>query len=277
MAKSRRCLLLGLFTAAVVTLGASQKFAPYPDINNKTFIKQYVDAHNKYRSEVNPSAANMLYMTFDVALARIAKAYAQKCIWGHNPNRKVHPNPKFRPFGENLWLGGASKKPFNIAGAIGAFHSEIKYYDFNTLKCTRVCGHYTQVVWANSYKVGCAIAFCRQVLGRGKNLGILVCDYAPVGNYRGARPYKAGKSCSECRPGDTCQNNLCRNPQRDQENASYANWHPPYTLDIRLPQLVPGEGYNKLLTKRIFTTPFFIPYKATTFLSFLSSSITLSM
>uniref|UniRef100_L7MZR4 SCP domain-containing protein n=1 Tax=Anolis carolinensis TaxID=28377 RepID=L7MZR4_ANOCA len=124
---------------------ASQIFAPYPDINNKTFIKLYVDAHNKFRSEVKPSAANMLYMTFDVALARIAKAYAKKCIWDHNEDRHVHPDPKFRPFGENMWMGGASERPFNVAAAIEAFHSEIKYYDFSTHKCTHVCGHYTQV------------------------------------------------------------------------------------------------------------------------------------
>ncbi|KAH0616692.1 hypothetical protein JD844_028013 [Phrynosoma platyrhinos] len=210
-------LLVGLVVLA--GLRESSKFAPYPDIENKTFIKEYIDAHNKFRSEVKPPATDMLYMSFDVALARIAKAYAKKCIWEHNEEINVHPDPKFRPFGENMWMGSASTKPFNVAAAIGSFHSEIKYYDYNTHRCTQVCGHYTQVVWAASYKVGCAIAFCKQVVGHGKNLGILVCDYAPAGNYRGVRPYKSGRSCSACPKGNTCQNNLCRSPQRDQENS----------------------------------------------------------
>ncbi|XP_042325221.1 glioma pathogenesis-related protein 1-like isoform X2 [Sceloporus undulatus] len=215
------CLFVGLVVLPGV--GWSHKFAPYPDIDNKTFIKEYIDAHNKFRSQVKPSATDMLYMTYDVALARIAKAYAKKCIWAHNKDIKIHPDPKFRPFGENMWMGSASKKPFNVTAAIGAFNSELRFYDYNTHRCTRVCGHYTQVVWASSYKVGCAIAFCRQVTGAGKNAGILVCDYAPVGNYRGVRPYKAGVPCSECPTGNTCQNNLC----------SYSNWYPPYKLEIR--------------------------------------------
>lgn len=47
----------------VLFLGeAKSKFAPLPDITNRTFINQYIDIHNKFRSEVKPSASNMLYM-----------------------------------------------------------------------------------------------------------------------------------------------------------------------------------------------------------------------
>ncbi|XP_060632115.2 GLIPR1-like protein 1 [Anolis sagrei] len=225
MGKAWRWLLLGVF-ATSITLGASQEFAPYPDINNKAFIKEYVDAHNTFRRGVKPSATNMLYMSFDLALARIAKAYAKKCIWDHNNNDMIHPDPKFQPFGENLWMGSASTQPFNVTAAIELFYSETKYYDLSAHKCTGVCGHYTQVVWASSYKVGCAATFCRK-LKRDENMGLLVCDYAPAGNYKGVRPYKAGNPCSECQAKDTCENNLCRNLQRDQENTSYANWYPP--------------------------------------------------
>uniref|UniRef100_A0A6J0UHA9 GLIPR1-like protein 1 isoform X1 n=1 Tax=Pogona vitticeps TaxID=103695 RepID=A0A6J0UHA9_9SAUR len=229
-----RCCCPWVALGLVVLLGKAHchNFGPYPDITNKTFIKLYVDAHNKYRSEVKPSAANMRYMTFDIALARIAKAYGKKCIWKHNKNTKIHPDHKFRPFGENLWMGSAGRRPFNPVGAIGSFHSEVKFYDFSSHKCTDVCGHYTQVVWANSYKVGCAVVYCRLV-GKSKNMELLVCNYAPAGNYAGVRPYKAGRSCSACPQGDTCQNNLCRNPERDKSNTSYANWYPPYEYEIR--------------------------------------------
>lgn len=88
--------------------------------------------------------------TFDIALARIANAYGKKCIWEHNKKTKTHPDPKFRPFGENLWMSQASRKPFNPEGAIAAFHSEVKFYDFNNHKCTKVCGHYTQVSYNSS-------------------------------------------------------------------------------------------------------------------------------
>ncbi|KAJ7329838.1 hypothetical protein JRQ81_016012 [Phrynocephalus forsythii] len=223
---------LGLLVLVLLGKAHGHNFGPYPSITNKTFIKLYVDAHNKYRSQVQPSAANMLYMTFDIALARIANAYGKKCIWEHNKNTKIHPDPKFRPFGENLWMAHASRTPFNPANPISSFHSEVKFYDFNAHKCTKVCGHYTQVVWANSYKVGCAVVYCREV-GQKKNLALVVCNYAPAGNYAGVRPYKAGSPCSECPQGDTCENNLCRSPKRDKANTSYANWYPPYEFHIR--------------------------------------------
>lgn len=52
-----------------------------PDIENEDFIRDCVRMHNKFRSEVNPRATNMLYMTWDPALAQIAKAWAKKlCV-----------------------------------------------------------------------------------------------------------------------------------------------------------------------------------------------------
>ncbi|XP_026523495.1 GLIPR1-like protein 1 [Notechis scutatus] len=209
------------------------KFAPLPDINNRTFIKQYIDVHNKFRSQVHPSASNMLYMTFDLALARIARAWGNKCVWKHNPNQKYHPDHKFKPTGENLWMGSASARPINIENPIAAFNSEVKYYTLSTHQCTKVCGHYTQVVWATSYKVGCAAVYCRYMDGKEKNNNIVVCNYAPAGNYQGVRPYKEGKPCSNCPKGDTCKDNLCRNSEREKENSlRYSRWYPPFERRI---------------------------------------------
>ena len=46
------------------------------------------------------------------------------------------------------------------------------------------CGHYTQVVWANTLSVGCGVAVCPTGT-------IVVCNYAPPGNYVGEKPYIA--------------------------------------------------------------------------------------
>ncbi|XP_062991061.1 GLIPR1-like protein 1 [Elgaria multicarinata webbii] len=205
----------------------------YPPITDRAFIKQYVDAHNDFRRKVSPSASNMLHMTFDIGLAKIARAWGRRCVWKHNPYRKLHPDLKFRPTGENLWMGQASNAAFSPVAAITAFNNEVQFYDFNSHKCTRVCGHYTQVVWATSYKVGCAAVYCREVdRGSKNNIVILVCNYAPPGNYAGVRPYKSGNPCSECPKGDTCEDKLCKNPQRDKENNSYSSWNPSFPMEI---------------------------------------------
>ncbi|KAM6154031.1 glioma pathogenesis-related protein 1 isoform 2-T2 [Erethizon dorsatum] len=115
-----------------------------PDIENEDFIKDCVRLHNKFRSEVDPTASNMLYMTWDPALAQIAKAWAKNCHFEHNPQLKSHKlHPNFNSLGENIWTGSLSL--FSVSSAISNWYSEIQYYDFNTQKCKKVCGHYTQI------------------------------------------------------------------------------------------------------------------------------------
>ncbi|NWU99202.1 GLIP1 protein, partial [Upupa epops] len=182
---------------------------PLPDIEDAEFIEDCVRAHNEFRSKVNPPASNMLRMSWDAALAKTAKAWAKKCRFRHNIYlkipRKVHPT--FTSAGENIWTGTATG--FSVDAALRMWFKEVRNYDFNTNMCTGVCGHYTQVVWAESYKVGCAVHFCNAVenfpgLFRAAHF---VCDYGPAGNYP-RKPYKAGRPCSGC-SNEKCIDNLC--------------------------------------------------------------------
>jgi len=49
----------------------------------------------------------------------------------------------------------------------------------------KVCGHYTQVVWSTTSRVGCARHECPALTYRLT----IVCDYGPGGNISGSRPY----------------------------------------------------------------------------------------
>jgi hypothetical protein len=54
-----------------------------------------------------------------------------------------------------------------------------------------VCGHYTQIVWKTTTRLGCGVALCDQnspFMGFPK-WEFWVCNYAPPGNYNGQRPY----------------------------------------------------------------------------------------
>ncbi|KAL8221579.1 UNVERIFIED_CONTAM: hypothetical protein K2H54_070216 [Gekko kuhli] len=116
--------------------------------------------------------------TWDVALARTARAWANKCIFEHSPYTNSHPDRKYWPIGENIWISNAARRPFRAASAIKAWNDEVRFYDFDTRRCTGVCGHYTQVVWDESYKVGCAIVFC-YTFGKSRNIENFVCNYGP--------------------------------------------------------------------------------------------------
>uniref|UniRef100_A0A5F5PGP9 GLI pathosis related 1 n=1 Tax=Equus caballus TaxID=9796 RepID=A0A5F5PGP9_HORSE len=202
-----------------------------PDIKNEDFIKECVRMHNKFRSEVQPTASDMLYMTWDPGLAQIAKSWARNCQFSHNtrlkPPHKLHPN--FTSLGENIWTGSLSL--FSVSSAVTAWYNESKFYDFKTRKCSKVCGHYTQVVWADSYKVGCAVQFCLKVSGfEGLSNGAhFICNYGPAGNYF-TWPYKEGSTCSACPNNDVCLDNLCANPQRDKVTHYYSTVYPDWPL-----------------------------------------------
>ncbi|XP_042554692.1 glioma pathogenesis-related protein 1 [Dipodomys spectabilis] len=217
------CILsfTAMFSYTVTTL---------PDIDNEDFIKEYVHAHNKFRSKVNPTATNMLYMTWEPALAQTAKAWAKHCQFKHNPQRESNLN--FTSVGENIWTG--SLVLFSVSSAISNWYNEIQYYDFATRKCTNVCGHYTQVVWADSYKVGCAVQFCPKVSGfeQLSNGAHFVCNYGPGGNYP-TWPYKKGATCSACPQSDKCVENLCTNPQRDKVTRYYSVDYPDWPIYSR--------------------------------------------
>ncbi|XP_054018119.1 GLIPR1-like protein 1 [Dryobates pubescens] len=196
-----------------------------PGIRDRGFIRECVQVHNSLRSGVQPSASNMRYMSWDAALARTARAWAKRCIFEHNTylseGHQGHPN--FTSIGENLWAG--TYQAFNVSSAINAWYDEVGSYNFATQKCTKVCGHYLQVVWDYSYKIGCAVTYCKEVAGI-PDAAYFVCNYSPCGNLP-RKPYLEGRACSKCDKGDTCENNLCRNLRRDKI-IYYPRWYPPW-------------------------------------------------
>uniref|UniRef100_F7IGP3 GLI pathosis related 1 n=2 Tax=Callithrix jacchus TaxID=9483 RepID=F7IGP3_CALJA len=182
-----------------------------PSITDPHFINDCVEAHNEWRGKVNPPAANMKYMIWDKGLAKVAQTWANQCKFEHNSclDTSYGCYAALEFIGENMWLGEITS--FTPKLAITVWYNETQFYDFNSLSCSKVCGHYTQVVWANSVYLGCAVAACPN-LGRASSV-IFVCNYGPAGNYANMPPYKKGQSCSLCSKEEKCVKNLCRTPQ----------------------------------------------------------------
>uniref|UniRef100_A0A3Q3WEB2 SCP domain-containing protein n=1 Tax=Mola mola TaxID=94237 RepID=A0A3Q3WEB2_MOLML len=185
-----------------------------PEITDRKFIDQCVREHNAARSSVSPAASNMLYMTWDAGLASTAKAWARQCLFEHNP--RLQEDSRRNPtssVGENIWTGYPPSY-FDVTHAIKKWVNEVQDYDYNSNNCRAVCGHYTQVVWASTYKVGCAAQLCPDGVKKtnfaDKEGVVFVCNYGPGGNLVGTKPYKSkGEACSGCEGGYTCMKNLC--------------------------------------------------------------------
>ncbi|XP_060234608.1 GLIPR1-like protein 1 [Meriones unguiculatus] len=181
-----------------------------PSIDNPKFKQEFIDRHNEMRSQVKPPAANMNYLTWDKELAKLAKYWAKQCKFSHNPCTETRYRciEKYETVGENIYLGGIKVTPSQV---VSGWYNESAYYDFDLNKCSKTCGHFIQLVWAKTYKVGCAVVNCPHLLGR--SAALYVCNYTPGGNIPGKMPYIKGEPCTQCDFND-CINNLCSKQKR---------------------------------------------------------------
>uniref|UniRef100_A0A8C7K1G5 SCP domain-containing protein n=1 Tax=Oncorhynchus kisutch TaxID=8019 RepID=A0A8C7K1G5_ONCKI len=224
-------LLLQRWLWAVIFLGSSvpniesSEYNPFPGITDKKFIDDCVRIHNDNRSSVNPPARNMLYMTWDEGLAITARAWARHCDFQHN----IYLKEVRRNIGQ-----GPRRPTFSVMQAMDLWVKEVNDYSYqsNACKPRKMCGHYTQVVWATSYKVGCAVQICPNASTRtsfsDKEGAIFVCNYAEAGNVVEMLPYQNRlEECSSCEGANNqCQAKLCHNPKRDEQK-SY-RWTPDW-------------------------------------------------
>jgi hypothetical protein len=104
-------------------------------------------------------------------------------------------------YGENIAIRGSTRADdvFTPEQAVAGWVSEVACWEFGTIRgsesCDAACaedlhsngcGHYTQVVWRNTQRVGCGYSTCA---ADGFNYEVWVCNYDPPGNFIGQAPY----------------------------------------------------------------------------------------
>ncbi|XP_064193376.1 cysteine-rich secretory protein LCCL domain-containing 2-like isoform X1 [Anguilla rostrata] len=178
--------------------------------------QEILQLHNKLRGSVYPTASDMEYMLWDDGLERSATQWAEQCQWEHGPQDLL------MSIGQNLAVHwGRYRSP---GYHVQAWYDEVKDYTYPYPhecnpwcpdRCSGpMCTHYTQLVWATTNRVGCAVHVCPRMDVWGEvwqNAVYLVCNYSPKGNWIGEAPYQHGRSCSKCPPsyGGRCRDNLC--------------------------------------------------------------------
>ncbi|XP_003971902.2 serotriflin-like [Takifugu rubripes] len=163
---------------------------------------EIVNKHNALRRSVQPSASNMLHMSWNSEAADNAQKWANTCSMKHSPDssREISTSG----CGENLYM---SSQKNSWSDAIQLWYDEVKDWRYGVGSVNGdVVGHFTQVVWHRSNQVGCALAHCPN----SKYKYFYVCHYCPPGNYQLAHPYKSGPPCGDC--SHACQDKLCTNP-----------------------------------------------------------------
>lgn len=144
--------------------------------NATAFSDGFVKVHNFYRNKTGVPD-----LVWDQDLADYAAIWAKhlKQTNGCRMQHRTGAN-KIKSYGENLaWASGRSLNPYEVTKM---WYDEIKDYNYSNNRCSGVCGHYTQVIWKTSVRIGCAKDKCG-------NSEIWVCNYDPPGNWVGVKPY----------------------------------------------------------------------------------------
>jgi pathogenesis-related protein 1 len=170
---------------------AEKTFVEDDDLNVSDEIQDAIDAHNSARKDVNVNND----LRWDNSLAEAAQVYANKMadegLWEHD----VVGNDKYS-YGENLYT---SSQSITLKDAVDAWVDEKQYYTLGDIgdKTTCVegeqCGHYTQIIWKSTSRVGCAKSQYKKdstiSSGPYKYWFIVVCKYQTPGNIVGRKPY----------------------------------------------------------------------------------------
>jgi len=186
-----------------------------------------LDKHNALRRKVAegresissmPNAANMMELEWDDELAKIAQGWANQCNYSHDKCRLTSDGCYSDVgVGQNIAIRGDSRsnQESDWEEVTGAWYSEVKDYsssnvgEFTSLKGRNGedIGHFTQVVWANTHRVGCGyVKFYQGGLYRN----YYVCNYARSGNMQGNPVYEVGTACTKCPKNSTCRQSLCK-------------------------------------------------------------------
>ncbi|CAG7818921.1 unnamed protein product [Allacma fusca] len=150
---------------------AHQKSAKRVKVSSsKEFLKDALKAHNNYRDK-----HGVKDLSLDDDLCAVAQAWANELA---EKDKMEHSN---NGYGENVfWTSTAA-----VSGPlpVDSWYKEIKDFNFKKVDHQPGTGHFTQVVWKDSKKLG--IAYAQAKNGGGT---YVVANYEPAGNFLGQYP-----------------------------------------------------------------------------------------
>ena len=169
--KFRSTLSLVLLLCSPLLIGGT--------VQRADFNARLLAAHNAERARIGVPS-----LQWDASLASDARAWADELAatgrFEHSPDEAGKPLQ-----GENLWAG--TPRAFSPEAMVGLWTAEKTDYRPGVFPGNsrsgdvEHVGHYTQLIWRDSRRVGCATAV-------GSNEEFLVCRYSEAGNITGQRP-----------------------------------------------------------------------------------------
>ena len=152
--------------------GVVQPSAPPPPQSESSFQSEMLERHNFWRNRLN-----IENLVWSEELASLAQEWANYML---SDNFFAHRTGT--DYGENLYQ--SSGRSPTAQQVVDLWGNEVEFYNYNTNTCQpgKMCGHYTQIIWRDTKRVGCAKA------SDGTSTYV-VCNYDPAGNFVGEKPY----------------------------------------------------------------------------------------
>ena len=172
MRVSRQDLKILLAATCVLTLPAAHS-------DTSRFNHRLLDTHNRERIAVGGER-----LRWDEDLARDAQNWAHH-LAATRTLKHAAKSTKHSGAGENIWRG--TRGYFTPEQMVGRWINEKRHFRAGAFPNNSVTGnvadvgHYTQVIWRQTYEVGCGVA-------SNTSHDILVCRYRNPGNIVGERP-----------------------------------------------------------------------------------------
>ncbi|XP_021745543.1 pathogenesis-related protein 1C-like [Chenopodium quinoa] len=136
---------------------------------------EFLLAHNNVRAKYG-----MPPLIWDKRLAHYARRHASKLVGNCSMVHSVGQ------YGENLFWG--KLEHWTPSRIVEDWAKESEFFDLKGGKCTKdwtECGHFTQIIWADTTRVGCNRLKCV-----GSNKGYIgICNYDPPGNVVNQSPF----------------------------------------------------------------------------------------
>ncbi|HEX3422714.1 MAG TPA: CAP domain-containing protein [Sphingomicrobium sp.] len=165
---------LTILLVALSNPASAQSRAAFNGISSQ-FPARILSLHNAVRAQ-----ARVPPLSWDPLLGQQAAVYATQLALTnsfHHSDRKSRQGT-----GENLWMG--TRGAYSYDAMVGAWSSERRNFIPGIFPAVsrsgnwQDVGHYTQMVWPTTTRIGCAVA-------SNATTDFLVCRYASAGNIDG--------------------------------------------------------------------------------------------
>ncbi|XP_075263635.1 uncharacterized protein LOC142355317 [Convolutriloba macropyga] len=191
------CFLTALLFVICCLESAQSQLSDYQKqdaLDTHNFLRNKLGWKDRKGQKFSGNQVNMRVLFWDDNLEQLAQQAADMCPKDHmtlSGAVLTELKREYGQIGENIYWEAGYWKKNDVGKFIEKWYSEVEFYRWDKHNCypKGECDHFTQLIWADTEAVGCAMSKCLNS-GNGKTWTSFVCEYGPSGNFKNQVPFK---------------------------------------------------------------------------------------